>query len=275
MNSMNKNNKLKYYISNNYSLWDGRAKIHAESSFYDLKSFKEGQTSLNSIELEELGDVRGKSLLHLQCHFGQDTLAWAREGAYVTGVDFSDNAIGIAKSLSQELSIPANFICAELYNLPNLLKSKFDIVFTSYGVLKWLPDIQHWAEIVDFYLKPGGIFYIVEFHPFLYILDYSSAEKISHSYFYNEEPICYEEIGSYAVPDSKSSHPAYAWSHTISDVINALLATGMKLEFIHEFPFSTIKCFPFVKEATPGKYVHQKYPNMIPMLYSIKVTKQK
>ncbi len=273
--SMSDKNQYKYYTDNNYSLWDGRAQPHFESEFYDVKGFKKGRTSLNSIELEELGDVRGKSLLHLQCHFGQDTLAWARRGAYVTGVDFSDSAIKIAHSLSQQLNIPANFVCADIYNLPNILKTEFDIVFTSYGVLKWLCNIWQWAEIVNSYLKPNGIFYLVEFHPFLYILDYESAEKISHSYFYNEEPICYEEIGSYAVPDSEFTHPASAWSHTISDVINALLSTGLKLEFVHEFPFSTINCFPFVTESEPGKYVHEKYPNMIPMLYSIKATKQR
>lgn len=272
---MSDKNKSEYYISNNYSLWDKRAKGHSESEFYDIRNFKKGKTSLNSIELEELGDIRGKSLLHLQCHFGQDTLAWAREGAYVTGVDFSDSAIEIAKSLSQELNIPASFICSDVYNLPNTLKSEFDIVFTSYGVLKWLPNIWRWAEIVEYYLKPGGIFYIVEFHPFLYVLDYESAEKISHSYFYNEEPIGYEEIGSYAVPDSECTHPAYAWSHNLSNVINALLSTGLRLEFVHEFPFSTINCFPFIKEDEPRKYVHNKYPNMIPMLYSIKAIKQK
>lgn len=271
---MSSNNKYKYYTDNNYSLWDGRAKPHFESEFYDVKGFKEGKTSLNSIELEELGNVRGKSLLHLQCHFGQDTLAWAQKGAYVTGVDFSDSAIKIANSLSQQLDIQANFVRADICDIPNILKTKFDIVFTSYGVLKWLHDIQQWAEIVSYCLKPGGIFYLVEFHPFLYILDYDLAEKISHSYFYNEKPICYEEIGSYAVTDPERTHPAYAWSHTISDVINALLFTGLQLEFVHEFPFSTINCFPFVIEEEPGKYVHNKYPNIIPMLYSIKAIKQ-
>ena len=273
--SMSDKNKYKYYTDNNYSLWNGRANPHFKSEFYDVEGFKEGKTSLSSIELEELGNVKEKSLLHLQCHFGQDTLSWARRGACVTGVDFSDSAIRIANSLSQQLNIPADFICADIYNLPNILKSKFDIVFTSYGVLKWLHNIQQWAEIVEFYLKPGGTFYLIEFHPFIYILDYELAEKISHSYFYNEEPICYEEIGSYAVPSSERTHTAYAWSHTISEVINALLSTGLQLEFIHEFPFSTINCFPFVIEGEQGKYIHKKYPNMIPMLYSIKAIKQK
>ena len=272
---MNNHNKYEYYDDNNYSLWNGRATPHFKSDFYDVKGFKEGRTSLSSIELEELGDVREKTLLHLQCHFGHDTLSWAQKGAYVTGVDFSDSAIKIADSLRHQLDISANFICANIYDLPNVLKFEFDVVFTSYDVLKWLHDIQQWGEIINFYLKPGGIFYLVEFHPFICTLDYELAEEISHSYFYNAEPICYEETGYYALENSEFTHPAYAWSHSISEVINALLSSGLQLEFIHEFPFSTINYFPFMTEKEPGKYVHQKYPNMIPMLYSIKAKKPK
>lgn len=265
--------KNSYYLSNNYSLWNKRAKPHSESKFYDMKGFILNETSLNSIEQNEVGDVKGKSLLHLQCHFGQDTLSWARNGAFVTGIDFSNTAIGLAKSLSCELDIPASFICADIYNLPTVLDDKFDIVFTSYGVIKWLPDVWRWAEIIAQSLKPSGFFYMVEFHPFIYVLDYESAERIEHSYFHTTEPICYEEVGSYAMPESSESHPAYAWSHTISDIVNALLAVELKLEFIHEFPYSVINCFPFVREDGLGKYVHSKYPNMVPMLYSIKATK--
>lgn len=146
-------------------------------SFYNVDEFKKGKITLKDIELAELGDVKNKSLLHLQCHFGLDTLSWARLGAEVTGVDFSEEAIEYAKRLSQELDIPARFICSNIYDTIELITDKFDIVFTSYGVLCWLPDLVEWAEIISHFLRCGGIFYIVEFHPVNNIFDNEKIQK--------------------------------------------------------------------------------------------------
>ena len=130
------------YLQANQRRWDQLTLEHEKSAFYDLKGFKSGQDRLRSIELDELGDVNGKSFLHLQCHFGMDTLAWARRGAKVTGVDFSRQAITLAKALSKELNILAQFVCSDIFDLPNALSGKFDIVFTSYGVLHGLPGLK-------------------------------------------------------------------------------------------------------------------------------------
>ena len=147
------------YINYNQDLWNELTPIHERSKFYDLEGFRSGKQSLKSIELDELGDVSGKSLLHLQCHFGVDTLSWARKGGIVTGIDFSDASINLAQSLSRELGIKASFFRANIYDLPDILKAEFDIVYTSYGVLAWLPDLKRWAEIIVHYLKRGGFFY--------------------------------------------------------------------------------------------------------------------
>ena len=122
--------------------WNERTPIHARSAFYDVEGFKAGKQTLTSIEREELGDVAGKSLLHLQCHFGMDTMSWARLGARVTGVDFSDEAISLTRSLSRELAIEAELVQSNVYDLPDVLDRRYDIVFTSYGALPWLPDIS-------------------------------------------------------------------------------------------------------------------------------------
>jgi len=159
------------YTRTNLDHWNELVSLHAQSKFYDLQSFKAGNSTLKPIEVEELGDVAGKSLLHLQCHFGLDTLSWARRGAQVTGADFSDQAIALAQSLSQELEIKANFVCSNLYDLPNVLSGEFDIVYTSYGVLCWLSDLGRWGKIIAHFLKPDGVFYIVEFHPFTHVFD--------------------------------------------------------------------------------------------------------
>ena len=156
----------KYYKANK-AMWDQFARINVESKTYKTEAFLKGETSLNSIELEEVGTVRGKTFLHLQTHFGLDALSWAREGAIVTGVDFSSDGIAISRDLAKKANIDARFIEANIYDLPDVLDEKFDIVYTSYGVLVWLPDLKRWAEIVAHFLKPGGTFYIVEFHPYL------------------------------------------------------------------------------------------------------------
>lgn len=173
------------YIRANQLNWDERVPIHIASKSYDLDSFIAGRCSLRSIELDELGDVSGKSLLHLQCHFGMDTLSWARQGAIVTGVDFSAHAIEVAKTLAKKLNIEAKFILSNIYELPQNLDECYDIVFTSYGVLCWLSDLEKWANVIAHFLKPNGIFYIVDGHPIANMIDSESNDqlKISYSYF--------------------------------------------------------------------------------------------
>ena len=164
------------YTEANRALWDELTHINAGSELYQLEQFKAGENKLNPLERGEVGPVEGKTLLHLQCHFGMDTLSWARLGAQVTGVDFSPEAIKLAESLSQELGIPGRFICCDLYDLPEHLNQTFDIVYTSYGVLCWLRDLERWARLAASYLKPGGIFYMAEMHPTSLIFDESASE---------------------------------------------------------------------------------------------------
>jgi SAM-dependent methyltransferase len=182
------------YFSANKDLWNKRTIIHKDSTFYDVAGFKAGKNVLTPIELTELGVVQGKNLLHLQCHFGMDSLNWARLGAHVTGIDLSDEAIKEAKKLNDELKMNAKFICCNIYDLhpQNIESSKilpfgddsggtFDIVFTSYGVIGWLPDLDKWAEIISYYLKPGGTFYMAEFHPVIWMFD-DDFKEIKYCY---------------------------------------------------------------------------------------------
>jgi len=136
------------YFDENRNLWNQRTTIHKDSSFYDVESFLEGKSSLNEIERRELGDVSNRKILHLQCHFGMDSLSLQRMGANVTGVDLSDVAIDEAKRLNNELSLDAKFICCNIYDLKDHLDDQFDIIFTSYGVIGWLPNLDTWAKII-------------------------------------------------------------------------------------------------------------------------------
>lgn len=264
---------VKDFFETNRGLWNGYTRINAGSEFYDLAGFKAGKTSLQPIELDELGDVSGKSLLHLQCHFGLDTMSWTRKGARVTGVDLSDEAISLARSLSEELGIEAEFINSNIYDLPDVLQGQFDIVFTSYGALCWLSDVDRWAKVVGRFLKPGGVFYMVEFHPFIGILD-DEGNDIERSYFYNATPMTYEAQGNYADWDADFRHRAYEWQHPISEVVSALISAGLELEFLREFPYSPYACDPFTEELEPGKYALKGRPDTIPLLYSIRATKR-
>ncbi len=189
------------YMNSNLKLWEKLTAVNVKSRMYDVEGYKQGKTSLKSLELSELGDVKGKSLLHLQCHFGMDTLSWARNGAEVTGVDFSPSAIETARQLASELNINAEFINCDIFDLPKHLDRQFDIVYTSYGVLCWLADLDKWGKLIARYLKPGGTFYIVEMHPVLNIFNNEITEarlEVKHSYFHSEEPMEWMADCSYA-----------------------------------------------------------------------------
>lgn len=264
------------YLKANRKRWDHLTQEHEKSAFYDLPGFKAGKDRLRSIELSELGDVTGKSLLHLQCHFGTDTLAWARRGAIVTGVDFSKKAISLAKSLSQELNIPAQFYCSDIYALPSVFSDQFDIVFTSYGVLHGLPDLARWGEIIALYLKPGGIFYIVEDHPFFRVFRAKPDNefKAERSYFFSEEPQRIETTGSYATKYKGASGVSYVWDHSLGEIINSLLAAGLQIEFLHEFPYAARAKFPFMEQGEDGWWrLPPDQHGTIPFLFSIQARK--
>jgi len=262
------------YLRNNREMWNDWALMHAESEFYDVEGFKNGRCTLNSIELEELGDVSGKSLLHLQCHFGLDTLSWARLGVKATGTDFSDKAIALACSLSKETGIKADFICCNIYDLPKNLSGKFDIVYTSGGVLCWLPDLMKWAEIISHFLKPGGFFYIFEEHPFTVVFDNSAGVtelKVTQSYFHTAEPVAWEVTGSYAGGKTDRLHTSYEWTHSMGDIINALISGGLRIEFVHEFTLCSWRRFPFMEQDEAGWW--RIKGDKIPLTFSLKATK--
>ena len=246
--------------------------MHINSEFYDNKTFVEGRNSLNSIELELLGDIKGKSILHLQCHFGQDTISLNRLGANATGVDFSDNGIKRARELATTTNSDATFICCDIYDLPKYLDEKFDVVFTSYGTIGWLPDLDKWAKIITKFLKPNGQFVFVEFHPVLWMFD-DNFKKIEYRYF-NSGPIIEKEEGTYADKNAPLNEESVGWNHSISEVLNSLLQNGLEISSMEEFDYSPYNCFNETVEYEPQKFRIKHLDNKIPMLYSI-VAKKK
>jgi SAM-dependent methyltransferase len=261
------------YIKVNRDAWNQKTPWHIKSSFYEIESFIGGKSSLKNIELELLGDISSLSILHLQCHFGQDTLSLVRMGANVTGIDFSDIAIGEAMKLSENLHLPATFINCNLYDLPENLveKNTFDIVFTSYGTIGWLPDIKRWANIISQYLKPGGKFIFVEFHPVIWMFD-NEGQHIEYSYF-NREPIIEEIKGTYADSEAPLSSKTITWNHSLAEVVGSLLEEGLQLEVFKEFDYSPYNCLPEMEEVSIGKFQWKHLKGMIPLTYALRAIK--
>ena len=257
------------YLKHNRDGWNRRTDSHLGSEFYDVASFKAGRCSLNDIELELLGDVAGKSLLHLQCHFGQDTLSLARRGAVVTGVDLSDRAIDAATQLAEELDLKARFVCGDVYQTRELVTDTFDLVFTSYGTIGWLPDLDRWARVIKDSLKPGGRFVMADFHPVVWMFD-DAFEGIAHRYF-KSDPIVEEDIASYA-DENASIKKTVTWNHALSETISALLRAGLKLEHLSEYDYSPYSCFDGCKEVAPGRFRIPKFGDRLPMVYALVAT---
>lgn len=260
------------YLEINKKTWNEKTEVHITSEFYANDDFLKGKSSLNDIELKLLGDIKGKSILHLQCHFGQDTISFARMGAKSTGVDLSDKAIAKAKEFNKTLHLDAKFICCDIYDLPNHLDEQFDIVFTSYGTIGWLPDLDKWANVVSSFLKPQGKFVFAEFHPIVWMFD-NDFKEVFYSYF-NVEPIIEEETGTYANKDASIETKTITWNHPTSEVLNALIQSGLEINTFNEYDYSPYNCFNQTEEFEPGKFRIKHLQNKIPMVFSLTATKK-
>lgn len=255
------------YLNINRKLWNDKTSVHYQSDFYDVKSFINGKDSLNPVEIELLGDISGNSVLHLQCHFGMDSISLSRRCAEVTGIDLSDESIKHARELNEKSGTNVNFILSDVYSLKQNLNQKFDIVFTSYGTVGWLPDMNKWAEVIQHFLKPGGKFIMVEFHPVVWMFD-DNFKEIIYKYA-DVEPIIEEFEGTYANRDAKIKNQSVSWNHGLATVINALLKKGLVIEGFQEYDYSPYDCFNNTIEIEKGKYQIKGLEEKIPMLYSI------
>lgn len=260
------------YFKVNKNTWNKKVAIHVQSKMYNMDAFRAGKSSLMPYELKALGDVNGKSLLHLQCHFGQDTLSWSRMGAKTVGVDLSDEGIKLAKQLNTELKLNAEFVCCNVLDTSQHIKEKFDIVFTSYGTIGWLPDLKPWAKMISERLKEEGVFYIVEFHPILWMFDYADGQPIM-KYHYNQDEVIYDEYeGTYADNESKMISKEYGWNHGLSDVVNALIEAGLQIEYLNEYDESPYDVFPELIKQKNDMY--KMKDKLFPMLFEIKASKK-
>lgn len=263
-------------LKENYQWWNEAAPLHATSAFYDVEGFLNGKSTLHEIEKEKLGNLHGKKLLHLQCHFGLDSLSLARLGAQVTGIDFSDEAINLAKSLNEKLRLDAEFVYSNLYDLKKNLSGQYDIVYTSYGVLCWLNDLQGWADIIAHFLKPGGLFLIVEGHPLAGVFDFKEGQiHIADSYFYDQNPYTETSDGTYAVPDAVKKHKTTnEWAQSISEIMQALWSAELNITSFEEYPYCFYEKFAgMMKKNKSGWWVFKNEKWQLPMMFSMTARK--
>ena len=260
------------YFKINKTTWNDKVKVHVKSDMYDLEVFKSGKPSLMTYELEALGEVYGKSLLHLQCHFGQDTLSWSRLGAKCVGVDLSDEGIKLAQSLNGELGLDAKFVCCNVLDTSKFVKETFDIVFTSYGVIGLLPDLKPWGKMIAERLNKGGVFFMAEFHPIVWMFDYLDG-KSTMKYGYMQDAVIYEEYeGTYANKESKMISKEYGWNHGLGEVVSALTEAGLHIDYLKEYNESPYDVLPDLVKMESGMYVTKD--KLYPLIFTIKATKK-
>ncbi len=263
----------------NEALWDEWTRIHETSEFYDLDGFRRGGIRLRDYELEEIGPVEGLDILHLQCHFGMDTVSFARLGARVTGADFSGAAVALARRVADDIGHPeARFVRSNVYDLPAALDGEFDLVYTSRGVLGWLPDVRGWARVIAQFLRPGGRFYITEIHPIAQAFENEGVEpgelRLTYPYWEHEAPLTFEVQGSYADPtaDVAAEHE-HGWDHSLGEIVTALIDAGLRIETVREYPFCEWK-LDFLEERDDGTWqLPSELDGRMPLFFSILASK--
>lgn len=256
----------------NRASWDDRVPVHLASEFYDLDGFRAGAGALRPFETTEVGDVTGKRLVHLQCHVGLDTLAWARNGALVTGLDFSEPAIKAARTLAADLAIDASFVMADVYDAATALDGRrFDVVYTGTGALVWLPDTRRWAAVVAALLEPGGFLYLVEEHPFAQMLDRAQGTSIDRDYF-DDQPQVGDHRYTYTDGRALKHTRTVQFQHRLGQVVTALADAGLRIDFLNEHDFDTFQRFGSLQRHGDQYRYPAGHPR-VPMIFSLRATR--
>lgn len=266
----------------NRANWDERVAIHLQAPGYDLAPLRAGHGELNVIEEAELGSVAGLRVLHLQCHFGADTLALAQRGATVVGLDFSPAAIDAATTLAEELGLVdrARFVCADLYDAPQAIPepASFDLVHVSWGATSWLPDIRRWASIVAQFLTPGGRLYYADAHPAAYVFDDLARQADGkpgwYAPYFERRPLRFDDPGDYADPLARLENATTInWLHPLSDLVGGLLEAGLTLDWLHEHPHVPWRMFRILERRDDGDWHWPDRP-WLPLAVSLQATRR-
>ena len=273
------------YIQTNRANWDERVDIHLrdDAGFYRVEAFLNGEDVRPDIDRKEMHEFAGIDVLHLQCHFGLDTLSVARQAKSVVGVDFSPKAIAAACDLAKRVGLAdrAEFVLSDLYATPMQVNRQFDLVFSTWGTTIWLPDIWRWGEVFAGFVKPGGRAYFADFHPTIAILDEAGGSLVPRFSWRtpSDQPEVFEEDTTYTGAHSKlKNKKTVEWIHPVSDHLNALLNQGLQLEYLHEhevIPCKLFQCLEGVSNRASGA-VYYRMPKgsvQIPLSFSMMLSR--
>ena len=273
------------YIHTNRANWDERVGIHLrdDAGFYRVEAFLNGEDVRPDIDRKEMHEFAGIDVLHLQCHFGLDTLSVARQAKSVVGVDFSPKAITAADDLAKRVGLTdrAEFVLSDLYATPMQVNRQFDLVFSTWGTTIWLPDIWSWGEVFAGFVKPGGRAYFADFHPTIAILDEVGGSLVPKYSWRtpSDQPEVFEEDITYTGAHSKlKNKKTVEWIHPVSDHLNALLNQGLQLEFLHEhevIPWKLFQCLEQVSSSTSGT-IYYRMPEggvQLPLAFSMMLSR--
>ena len=270
---------LRGWMDANRLNWDDRVAVHLRNrtGFYPIDRVRAGDNAFGEPEDSELGDLAGKRLIHLQCHFGLDTIRLARRGTIATGFNFSHPAIVAARALAADLDVPVRFVEGNVYDAPALLNDQYDIAFVTWGSLIWLPDIRRWAQIIAALLAPEGWLYLAEGHPLTLSLDEVDGRLVAVQSWRTPmvSPFVQDDVMTYTGDATPLAHTrSYEWCHSLSDIIGGLLNAGLHLDFLHEHERLPWRYFPMmVKAENWGYRLPNGHPPM-PLSFSLRASKR-
>ncbi len=260
----------------NRTMWNAKVPLHLTSRAYDVAGFKAGRTSLRPHEIEDLGDVTGKDIIHLQCHLGLDSLSLARLGANVTGVDFSEPAVQAARQLARDIGIDATFVTSDVYDAPAAVNHRtFDLVYTGVGALCWIPDMQRWAKVVHDLLRPGGQLYLFEFHPVKWMIEGGAPGEIDIRDSYFTPPEGYREAGGVEYADTSipsAATPTIQWNHPFGQVVTALAQSGLRIDELREFDRDVLRTWDRMQPTPDHMWRMPPDKPSIPLMYVLRAT---
>ncbi len=260
------------YLRANRENWNERVEHHYGTKYYDVQGFLSGRCTLKPVELKALGDVAGVRILHLQCHFGLDTLSLSRMGGIVTGVDFSEAAIQKARDLSEMTELSAEFHCTDVHSVWDVLDcGSFDLVFASYGVFCWIRNLYHWFAVASAMLQPDGRIFVVDGHPVLDMLNYDAAGdrfSFNGNYFHEEAPeLCTVKESYTGEGGSLVNSTTYQWYHHMGEFATAAASAGLMVHSLTEYPYCHFRKFPCMVQRSDGYW---EIPNHnLPAMFSM------
>ena len=271
--------------------WNAATRAHNSHKANQAAFLREGGSTLRAEELDLLGKIAGKRLVHLLCNSGQDSLSLAAMGAHVTGVDISDVAIDFARKLSADSGIEASFVRSDVYDWLEAARSRgerFDLAFGSYGALPWLPDLAGWSAGIFEILEPGGRAALIEFHPAAFVFDEQWKPRYPHGT--GAKPLEWKEgVGDYVGQSGEAlapsgfekgdaqfenPHPCFEFSWSTSQVVQALVDAGFVLKRFVEYPYANgFRQGKGMRELDGGRFAPPTGFPSIPLMYGLVAVK--